>query len=99
MASEPERDDLLEEIEHRIDDLEAELGEEIEKGKGTIADLTDEIRTSIEELRGGGSPQDDVEALEGRIDELMAEIREEIDEGAEKASSILDGIKRRVREL
>lgn len=102
MASEPEtteQDDFLQEIKARLDDLEAELEEEIEKGKGTIADLTDDIRTRIQELRDGEQEptQANLEKLEAKLDELSAEIKAEIDERTKKASSIVDDLKRQVK--
>lgn len=104
MASEPEtteQDDRLQEIKARLDDFEAELEGEIEKGKGTIADLTDDIRTRIQELRDGEQEpsQTNLEQLEGKLDELSTEIKEEFDEGTKTATSILDDLKRRVKEL
>lgn len=104
MASEPEtteQDDLLQEIKTSIDDLETEIDEEIEKGKGTIADLAVDIRTRVQELRDGEQDptQTNLEKLEGKLDELSAEIKEEVDEGTKKASSIVDDVKRQVQEL
>lgn len=93
--------DVIDDIKARLDDLEAELDEEIERGKGKIVELTDDLRMRIERIRDGEeepSPTT-VETLEGKLDELRSEIEDEIDEGTEKLSSMLDDVREQIHTL
>lgn len=94
-------DALLSEIKVRLEDIEAELNEEIEQGRVTLVDRLGEIRDRLDQLEA-----DDVDfetvgrAQLGQLfEELAADIEEEVEKRKEDVTTIVDEIRHELREL
>lgn len=93
--------DLMDDVIARLDDLEAELDEEVAAGQDRLTELTVDLRGRVDALRGT-EPEPEptrVEQLREDYEELRMAVEAEVESGSEALATILGDVNRRLRRL
>lgn len=100
---EMDRAALVDRIKRRVDDLEEEIGDDLDRGRGRLEELTVSIRKRVEVLRRRDSDADAegavVDEIRSDVDELESEITDADETDRVAVSGIVRDIKDRLAEL
>ena len=93
----------IDEISDRFEEFEAELDDAVESGRTRLRELTADLRTRFEALRGEApEPEPEpsrLESLREDLEELSTKVEAELDDGRHRLVSLLDDLREDVRDL